>query len=101
MTDVKNERKSRADSQRAADARYEEIKSKADFVMDHRSPLDIPEHLIPAGWRYDWIRTLVPDTSVPDDARQFRIASCGYTPVPKRRHLNLCLGGFLGEKDNS
>ncbi len=91
-------RKGRADSLRAAEARYEEIKSKADFVMDYRSPLDIPEHLIPEGWRYDWIRTVVPDTKAPDDARQYRIASCGYTPVPKSRHANLCLGGFLGEK---
>lgn len=50
---------------------------------------EIPKHMIPDGWSYEWKRELMPASSSVDMAHQMAIQENGWTPVPADRHRGM------------
>lgn len=79
---------SRTMETRVADRNFDEIRKN--ILMDAKSTLDLPEHMIPPGLVYQWIRETIHKTGEnPDVNRMPTVERVGWRAVPSSRHPEL------------
>lgn len=87
-------RQQRVKQTRRAEQRMSQLRPVMHMTYD--DPLHIPEHLIPPGWTYYWVRESIRAGGEPDTGRVTEMRRKGWEPVPADRHPELHYQDFFG-----
>lgn len=66
-----------------------------DYLQDELNEFDIPPHVVPDGWTYEWKTRYVMGAEDPGHMRSLQMA--GWEPVPASRHPDMMPLGTSGE----